>query len=523
MWGAILSPPRLDIPMNSKALFQKNSLRHLIFATTVLLLAGCESKVNNDKAYKIVTTLISIDEEGRGSNANWDNIYNDYDFPECYGHESDLSNDGRFVAFSSCGTNFTDEVTTLANRIYLRDTKNNTTVWVSKNRFGLSPDSNPTRFVSISGDGRYVVYNSKDSDMVEGDTNDNFDVFCWDRLTDTTQLVSVKNGTDEEGKIYSGPGSGSGSSSGVISWDGRYVVFSSDFSDLVSGDTNDMRDVFLWDRNEGSTTLISAKDGTEGTPLDGASTLGVASSRAISKDGRYVVFKYAENAHVRDRWNDKTTLVSLTWQGNPGTGIYGGVNISHSGRFVTFISVENNFVPEDTNDLMDAFVADRDVSGNGIFDEPGDVTTIRVSVDSSGNQSSAYKGLYNPDPGFLYGTVDVMKSSLSISGDGKMVVFTAQNLTDTDQTNGSRYDMDPTSDPDIEDWDVYTHNLETGETHLVSIRNTENNERVQAENACWEAVISPDGRSVCFQAISDNLTPGFTSYGGRDIFKRGSD
>src|SRR5262245_10292776 len=76
------------------------------------------------------------------------------------------------------------------------------------------------------------------------------------------------------------------SSDSLISHDGRFVVFSSDATNLVAGDTNGFRDVFVRDRTLGTTTLVSVSTG--GTQGDGLSS--PASPCPISADGRFIVF-----------------------------------------------------------------------------------------------------------------------------------------------------------------------------------------------------------------------------------------
>ncbi|MGY8767287.1 MAG: TolB family protein [Pirellulales bacterium] len=125
---------------------------------------------------------------------------------------------------------------------------------------------------SISGDGRYVTYHSYASNLVAGDTNSVRDVFVLDRNTNTTTRVSVDSaGTQANGHSFSPS----------ISGDGRYVTFQSDASNLVSGDSNSVRDVFVLDRSTNTTTRVSVdSSGNQGDLNSTASS--------ISSDGRYV-------------------------------------------------------------------------------------------------------------------------------------------------------------------------------------------------------------------------------------------
>ncbi|MDT7943806.1 MAG: hypothetical protein RQ985_04565, partial [Dehalococcoidia bacterium] len=129
-------------------------------------------------------------------------------------------------------------------------------------------------FPSISADGRYVAFESIASNLVPGDTNGVSDVFVHDRLTGQTTRVSVaSDGTQGH----------SASDHPSISADGRYVAFESFASNLVPGDTNGKRDVFVHDRLTGQTARVSvASDGTQGN--------GDSIYPSISADGRYVAF-----------------------------------------------------------------------------------------------------------------------------------------------------------------------------------------------------------------------------------------
>ena len=128
----------------------------------------------------------------------------------------------------------------------------------------------------LSPDGRYAVFCSSASDLV---TNDNgrihVDVFLRDCLGNRTELVSAR---------YDGRGGGNDNSMcGVVSTNGRYVLFLSDASDLVQGDTNGLTDVFVRDMVLQTNILVSAG-------MHGASANGATTDASMSPDGRYVVF-----------------------------------------------------------------------------------------------------------------------------------------------------------------------------------------------------------------------------------------
>ena len=131
---------------------------------------------------------------------------------------------------------------------------------------------------AISTDGRYVTFRSQANDLVANDTNGTvWDVFVKDLATGAIERVSVSSsGTQANGT----------SMDPVISGDGRYVAFASGATNLVSGDTNGQRDLFLHDRDTDTTTRISV--GTGGAQANGASN-----EPSIDDAGRYIAFASA--------------------------------------------------------------------------------------------------------------------------------------------------------------------------------------------------------------------------------------
>src|SRR5947208_191132 len=253
--------------------------------------------------------------------------------------------------------------------------------------------------------GRFGPSYSSAADPVGGDTNGGRDVFVRERKTGKSTRVGV----DSHGA------QGNGDSEGPsISADGRFVAFYSLASNLVAGDTNGVRDVFVRDRKAGKTTRVSVNS-------HGAQTKRDSIVRSISADGRFVTFdSTASNlvggdtngvgdVFVRDRKTGKTTRVSVDSHGVQANGESFAASISADGRFVAFLSSASNLVAGDGNAAGDGFVRDRKAG-----------RTKRVSVASHGTQGN--------DTSF----------PPSISADGRFVAFTslANNLVAGD-TNGA--------------------------------------------------------------------------------------
>jgi Tol biopolymer transport system component len=141
-----------------------------------------------------------------------------------------ISADGRLVVYETI-------LGTASKNIILKDLQTGATSLMSRSRLGPGGGNDDSTSPLISSDGRYVVFASKASDLVENDTNQVSDIFVRDRLLGTTLLASQN---------LQGNAAGNGvSSNPILGADGRTVVFQSFASDLVAGDFNDDRDVFV--------------------------------------------------------------------------------------------------------------------------------------------------------------------------------------------------------------------------------------------------------------------------------------
>jgi hypothetical protein len=229
---------------------------------------------------------------------------------------------------------------------------------------GASESSGP----AISADGRFVAFTSFAPNLVTNDTNGASDIFVRDRLTGTTERVSVNS--------VGGQANGA-SSFCSISGNGNCVAFECSASNLVVGDTNGRVDVFVRDRLTGMTERASVS--TSGAEGDSDSFY-----PSISADGRCVAFESdASNLvpatttpwidiFVRDRQTRTTERASSSTAGAEENFDSYGASISADGRCVAFASGASNLVAADTNNKADAFVRDRgpqDCNGNGVADD----------------------------------------------------------------------------------------------------------------------------------------------------------
>ncbi len=402
-------------------------------------------------------------------------------------------------------------------------------------RVSVSSDGDQGKGASFSPvtseNGRFVAFVSAAANLVSDDTNASIDVFVHDRQTGTTERVSVSSAGEQGNDDCHNPS---------ISYDGRYVAFSSHATNLVAGDTNAERDTFVRDRNTDTTERVSVSS----SELQGNAESTMMTS--ISADGRFVAFCSAASnlvagdtnssvdTFVRDRKDGTTERVSVTSAGaEQDDGSITAV-ISADGMCVAFTSWATNLVVDDTNDRPDVFVHNRK---NGL--------TERVSVSSDGVQGSSTSedpsisadGMYvafsssssNLVPNDTNSTGDVFvrnrdKASTervslsssgeegnsvsfkpSISGDGRHVVYTsyASNLVEYD-TNDCR--------------DIFACDRLTGTVERVSV----NSAGEQSNEVSNSALISADGAHAVFGSDASNLVPDDDN-GTQDVFARETD
>ena len=185
-----------------------------------------------------------------------------------------ISADGRFVAFGSHATNLVAGDANAGTDVYVRDRQAGRIERISVSSSGTE-DNGDSEVPSISADGRFVAFDSDADELVADDGNNALDVFVHDRQSDTTNRISVNGGTGVEGNDHSGFPS--------ISGDGRWIAFSSDADNLVSGDTNGVRDIFIRVREDdgGSPDPTPDPDPTPGPPSDDGGVAGAVAGSGV--------------------------------------------------------------------------------------------------------------------------------------------------------------------------------------------------------------------------------------------------
>jgi hypothetical protein len=360
---------------------------------------------------------------------------------------------------------------------------------------------------SVSSDGRWLVFSSDAENLTDDDTNGVRDVFVKDLDTGTVTLLSKlpELGGETDADSYDP----------VICGDGSVVAFSSD-SDLLDLDDNDFNgeaDVYVVERDANGSGTYDEFEEPGGVRITRVSVAieGIeadfgAGSPAISDDCEWVAFvaidplsdddfNDGEDVYVRSLSNlpeeaedfDAPLLISRSLNSlNPLGG--GGLlpSFSADGRFVTFMGSGTNL---DLVEGLDAALGgvllhDRDVSGSGTFDQPGNTSTVHVSVQPNGRAST--------------GTADT-SAPAAITPDGRCVAFRFINGFDI-------------SDDVVYSSGVFVRDRLAGVTELVSV----SSDGLQAIEAAGAAV-SPDCRFAGFDSGDPNVVAGDTN-GARDAF-----
>lgn len=268
-----------------------------------------------------------------------------------------LTPDGRYLAFVSASTNLVAGDGNNNSDIFVRDLLTGVTSLVSVSSSGAQSNGYSYEPV-ISANGRYVAFVSEATNLVAGDTNGCVDIFVHDRVTGTTTRASVSSAEAQANNESYWPS---------LSADGHYLAFHSYASNLVTGDTNAGRDVFVRDTVAGTTSRVSLKS-------DGSEAASESLKPCLSADGRYVAFESEANlvpadtnlhcdVYVWDRQPATPTLLSLSTAGGQGNDDSGTAVLSPSGLWLAFVSTASNLVSGDGNGAYDVFERDTGLEG----------------------------------------------------------------------------------------------------------------------------------------------------------------
>lgn len=362
----------------------------------------------------------------------WGNFGNDLSY------EADMSADGRYVVFASWASNLIQNDTNGLPDIFLRDRLNCLTTRVSVDTNGTQASGGSSYNPSISADGNFIVFesNATNLDLVVNDTNGYRDIFVHRVNPPATFRVSLTyNRGEANGHSYNP----------VISDDGQIIVFESTASNLTPYPSL-YPNVYVRDEQAHTTTKIGGS---------------IAYNPSISGDGHYITFAsnptypIGGNYHIYlyDRVASTPTMMIAPYSGES--------IIARDGNHIMFSSDATNLVPNDTNNLTDLFRYNR-TSGN----------IERVYLDYHGleiypgQQPLGYWAWY-PD----------------ISNNGNYIAF------------GS-YANYITSDDDLDSPDLFVRAIDSG-----------NVVRLQRLQGPSEIAVSGDGRYVAFDETFNPFSP----------------
>lgn len=469
------------------------------------------------------TRLVSISSNGAGG-GNGDSM------------PRNISTNGQYVLFESAATNLVPGDGNGVTDIFVRDLINNVTVMISTGTNGTAANG-ISRSATMTPDGRYVVFVSAASNLVDGDTNGISDVFARDLQAGTTTLVSAG--------AHSTAGFPS-SELPVITPNGRYVAFYSTATNLVPGVTN-IGGLFLRDLVAGTTAWVSTNSHSIMQSLQNNSNA-ISCNHEISDDGLFVAYEacplvsgaaYSTASAVLLRHNlatGSTDIVNTNVLGIPSGSELTAHNLSMTpdGRFIAFVA--NAHVTNGAQTAIAVWDAQSNttvlaslglnplVPTNSLCDWPAitpdgrfvaflsNATNLTANPQSSGfhlyvqDLQSVTTTLVDADTNG-FGSTPILTTAPQLSDDGGLVAFDAfdGNLVAGDNNRA---------------YDVFVRNVAAVSTELISVGlpglpSLSPNAPSVISSSC----LSTNGRYVTYLSEGDNLAPNDTN-GIRDVYAR---
>lgn len=351
--------------------------RHVSFSTFAFNLGGTVAGNTNNVYSRDLNTgvtklvSVSIDDASRSSDGD--------------SYASSISGDGRYVAFSSTGSDVVAGQGPV-RAVYVRDTVLGSTVNASSTTSGTisQPMGGVSDSLAMSDDGRYVAFQAKSTNLVTNDTSTFYDIYLKDIVSGIVKRISSGLSGEEGNQDSYKP---------AISRDGRYVAFVSKSTNFGYPVEAPYHNLYMKDTVTGQLTLVVSGRNVQ-----------VAS---ISGNNRYVVFSDAgTTTNEVFRW-DSTTNQLLKISDNPNG--QAANNIAHltdnqnltttGGNLVSFASLASNLVDADTNGQGDVFV----------FEVPADITAPTVTPTPDRQPNAA--GWYDEDVTVSWTATDPSPSS----------------------------------------------------------------------------------------------------------------
>ncbi len=375
-----------------------------------------------------------------------------------------------------------------------------------------------SRGADVSADGTVVAFSSNATDLT-ADANSQWSIYVRDRAAGTTEQASVA------GAGSSTPGAANNQSAGdpSISGDGRFVAFRSLADNLVEDDSGFGQDVFVHDRDNGTTTLITRSVVT-GAPANGRSD-----DPEISADGRHVVFSSSATDLVAGDTNGVvdvfvhhldtgvTELVSTAPDGTQGSSASSDPAVNGDGSVVAFATT-NDFDPADTDGTSrDVYVRDFTAGTTELVSGP--TSGLAWNVQSSSALDSPVISGDGQHVGFMTSFVawvrlrDESRTVLASDNRGRLE---AGRMSD----DGRYYvQWEYATGCSVCSWYPWLFDLDTGDRVNVGLTQTGAVSDVGAATATDRPGISADGAVVGFHSAGTDLVAGDTN-GTADVFVR---
>lgn len=388
-------------------------------------------------------------------------------------YDPQISSDGHTVVFVADASNLISGASGY-QKIYRKDLQTQAIALISSVANSAAPQGNDNyismNLSGLSPDGRFIVFASQSSNLILGASGTQ--LYRKDRQNGEIILVSSLDG--------SAASQGNGESySPQITSNGRYVVFQSNSTNLVSGSSG--YQLYRKDLQTGAITLVSSSDGSAANKGNGASGNGQGTA-----DGRYVVFwsdatnliagASLDQIYLRDLEANTISLISSTdgSVAHQGDGGSYGPRITPDGRYVAFMSGATNFVTGSSGGQ----VYRKDLQTGAT----GPIKLVSSSDGTAANRANQTAGYH------------------VITPDGLYVVFGSSATNLITGVSGQQ---------------IYRKNLTTEEITLVSSK--DGSTANQANSSVSDPQISTDGRYVVFFSTATNLVTGAS---GQQIYRR---
>lgn len=451
-----------------------------------------------------------------------------------------ISANGRFAAFISSATNLVTNTLAGDFHMYVRDLQSGVTQLLDTDTNGVGAGVDSTVAPAMSADGSVVAFDC--SGLLPDNRHLTRDIFVHTVATGVNQLIS----TSDPALSSQSPNGNSGFTFFCTSSNGQRVAFYSDADNLVPNDTNGVSDVFVRDLAAGTNLLVSVNtngnasgDGASAEPAISDDGRYVAftswADNLVSGDTNL-----ARDVFVRDLQAGTTTLVSVSTNGaSPGSGDSFSPVISANGRYVLFHSLATNLASGSFgNNIENLFFRDLQTGTNYPLTHGG---VLSAAMTPDGNNVAFIGSLLGQSATTLYvwnrppaartytNSAAFTYALVGLSPDGQKLAYTASyplNLYAVDLAAGTVLTTNPVGTVHshaglrfsndgrfltyaagttaVPSQNIYLHDFQLGTTRLIS----QNYNFSGAANANSDSpVISPNGRFIAYRSFATNLVP----------------